>query len=62
MCTERKATGLFVLADFLCDNDHEYSKSVTGFICPQGITISQFDQYDINTFPIIMKRKIIQFE
>ena len=20
MCTERKATGLFVLADFLCDN------------------------------------------
>ena len=21
MCTERNATGLFVLADFLCDND-----------------------------------------
>ena len=21
MCTERKATGLFVLADFLCDNE-----------------------------------------
>ena len=42
--------------------NHEYSKSVTGFICPQGITISQFDQYDINTFPIIMKKKIIQFE
>ena len=23
MCTERKATGLFVLADFLCDNDRK---------------------------------------
>ena len=22
MCTERKATGLFVLTDFLCDNDN----------------------------------------
>ena len=23
MCTERKATGLFVLADFLCENEVE---------------------------------------
>ena len=29
MCTERKATGLFVLADFLCDNgSYTYVRSV----------------------------------
>ena len=28
MCTERKATGLFVLADFLCDNAYYHVESV----------------------------------
>ena len=31
MCTERKATGLFVLADFLCDNGVNTTKSTYRF-------------------------------
>ena len=35
---------------------------MTGCICLQVIIISQFDQYDNNKRPLIMKKKIIQFE
>ena len=34
MCTERKATGLFVLADFLCDNAMCVSLCVTSHAAP----------------------------
>ena len=37
MCTERKATGLFVLASFLCDNEVEYNGEMNG---ESGIVIS----------------------
>ena len=30
MCTERKATGFFVLADFLCDNDKQNKNAFKG--------------------------------
>ena len=31
MCTERKATGLFVLTSFLCDNDKEITTTSETF-------------------------------
>ena len=38
MCTERKATGLFVLADFLCDNATFRTQRDAGYqtICSQA--------------------------
>ena len=33
-------------------------KSATSFNCLQGIIISQFEQYDFNKCPLIMKKKL----
>ena len=41
--------------------NHEYQVS-DRCIYLQGIIISQFDQYDNHKRPLIMKKKIIQFE
>ena len=65
MCTERKATGLFVLADFLCDNatrENWLQRKLKIFLTKTFLTnfLTQFKDLHVQTSKGKTNRNCIQ--